>query len=122
MRGRILSSMAESHRRTINGEEFEVGVETGVANGDKYRRVYMYHVETAEEKGHSYMCADKKYFRRSKLFGEDETIPPKSDHILEVVNKGASKWFKLEERSQELEDEIEAVMKAADEVYDDAVN
>lgn len=109
--------MNESHRRTINGEEFEVGIEEGVKDGDKYRRVYMYHVETAEEKGHSYMCADKKYFRRSRLFGDDETIPPKSEHILEVVNRGASKWFDIEKRSQELEDEIESVMKAADEVY-----
>lgn len=113
--------MKESHRRTINGEEFEVGIETGVRDGDKYRRVYMYHVETAEEKGHSYMCADKKYFRRNRIFGEDEKIPPKSDHILEVVNKGASRWFEVEQKSQELEDEIEAVMRAADEVYDDTI-
>ena len=114
--------MSESHRRTINGEEFEVGIETGVKEGDKYRRVYMYHVETGEEQGHSYMCADKKYFNRSKIFGEDEKIPPRSDHVVEVVNKGASRWFELEQRSQELQDEIESVMKAADEVYDDAVN
>lgn len=113
--------MVESHRREINGEEFEVGVETGTKNGDPYRRVYMYHVETAEEQGHSYMCADKYYYERNKWLGEDETIPPKSDHILEVVNKGASKWFHIEEKSQKLEDEIEAVMRAADEVYDDAI-
>lgn len=111
--------MAETHRRTINGEEFEVGIETGTKNGDRYRRVYMYHVETAEEKGHSYMCANKYYYERSRLFGEDEEIPPRSDHILEVVNKGASSWFRMEEKSQELEDEIEAVMRAADEVYND---
>jgi hypothetical protein len=113
--------MGENHRRVINGEEFEVGVETGVKNGDKYRRVYMYHVETAEEKGHSYMCADKKYFERSKLIGKDTKIPPRSEHILEVVNKGASRWFQAEKKSQELEDEIEAVMRAADEVYEDAI-
>jgi hypothetical protein len=113
--------MTESHRRTINGEEFEVGVETGVSNGNRYRRVYMYHVETAEEKGHSYMCADKKYFEKSRWIGKDSKIPPKSDHILEVVNKGASRWFQMQEKSQKLEDEIEAVMKAADEVYEDAI-
>jgi len=109
--------MKQSSRRTINGEEFEVGIGTGVEDGCKYRRVYMYHVETAEEKGHSYMCADKKYFNRKRIFGEDETIPPKSEHILEVVNAGASKWFDIEKRSQELEEEIESVMEAADEVY-----
>lgn len=114
--------MVESHRRNIKGEEFEVGVETGEKNGDKYRRVYMYHVETAEEKGHSYMCASKYYYRRSRFLRDDKTIPPRSEHILEVVNKGASRWFNIQERSQELEDEIASLMKAADEVYDDAIN
>lgn len=113
--------MKESHRRTINGEEFEVGVETGTENGDRYRRVYMYHVETAEKQGHSYMCADKKYYERSGIFAEDKPLPLKSEHILEVVNEGASRWFNLERKAQELEDEIEAVMRAADEVYDDAI-
>ena len=114
--------MKESHRRTINGEEFEVGVETGRVNGDKYRRVYMYHVKTAEEQGHSYMCADKKYVSKSRLFRQDKSIPPKSEHITEVVNEGSSRWFKLQEKSDELEDKIKAVMEATDRVYSDEVS
>ena len=113
--------MTEKHRREINGEEFEVGVEAGSKNGNKYRRVYMYHVGQAEEEGHSYMCANIYYYDKNPIFGEKETIPPKSEHILEAVNKGASTWFQTQERQQELEDEIEAVMRAADEVYEEAI-
>lgn len=49
----------------------------------------------------------------------NKTLCPRSEHIADTLNEAVSTYFNNKEQEDELRDEIETVMDAADSVYSD---
>lgn len=106
----------DGYEETINGNTYVVSVDEEPG----YRRVWVAHKESIEEKGHSYVLVDDR--RRSKeggLFSEGTSLPDRTTHISDAMNDAVAKLENNQSIKEEKRDDIEAVLGAAKEVWEE---
>lgn len=108
--------MKEEMVKEIRGEEFLVKV----SEFQSERTVRVIHKETYEQKKNSYLLnRDKRFRKKGGLFSEDIPLPPREEHIADAINEGVAHYFNMQNKKRELRDDMEAVLDASKEVYED---
>lgn len=91
-----------------------------VKEGDGERTVKVIDKQQYEQLGHSYMVkSDTKEAQESGLLQEKKELPPRRQHIGNVLSEAIGKWLRVESNQQSFERDVETTCESIKQLWNE---